>query len=197
MFFHLSIGIWVGLSFAAFYQHASSIEALGLALLGIGAAFLPGIDFMIRFVQRRIQVGAWDWDLIFDDHFDLHRNLLHKPLLVIGVSFFAGCYMHSDAAGTMCGICTGLHLVYDSIFHGAGIAWFWPLPFRRPYLCYLSLNDQPARLHWLSKDDQRAILSQKNEATVWLDQALARQGFGILTLALSVLYFAPRWFMLF
>ena len=135
----------IGLLLATLFGQAVGGESsLILLLAGVVSSLWPDVDFIV-WVARGHKV----------DHLaHKHRDLLHRPfaltpLLTLGVWAWLGpLYALLFCAATLA------HFIHDTIGHGWGIRWFWPIDSR--YWCYRSFDNRPAKMYaWtLSEQDQ-------------------------------------------
>lgn len=132
MFFDIGIGLLVATLFGV---AAGSESPLLLLSIGVASALWPDLDFWI-WLARGKKV----------DHLaHKHRDLLHRPL-ALALPLTAVVWLSLGwQAGALFGITTLLHFIHDTIGHGWGIKWLWPLNNR--YWCYRSFGDQPARFY--------------------------------------------------
>lgn len=172
MAFNLLAGHCIGYC-TALLLGATGLEKLGLVALGLVAALMPGADFVAHTLVRLDLIRRSQARTLFHPLTDLHRNALHKPPLLIPIALAVGS-VHSWSASVMCAICVVVHLLYDSAFHGAGIAWLWPLPLRRPYFLLAYVK---GRLHLLRLSPAEQVHYLRQHCLDWQQQADQRQGY--------------------
>jgi len=87
------------------------------AFVLLALAFLPDLDALPE-LWRHGQVAA------SKDHPADHRELLHKPILWLGVAGF--CWWYFGYYGAVSFVVLLLHFVHDSVLTGWGVPWLWP-----------------------------------------------------------------------
>ncbi|MBI4021941.1 MAG: metal-dependent hydrolase [Candidatus Andersenbacteria bacterium] len=141
MFFDIGIGLLVATIFGVATGSESPLLLLGI---GVAGALWPDLDFSI-WLARHKKV----------DHLaHRHRDLLHRPLALMPPLTLVVWLALGWQAGALFGITTVLHFIHDTIGHGWGIKWLWPL--NNHYWCFRSFGGRPVRLYaWtLAEQDE-------------------------------------------
>ncbi len=113
MFLDIKLGLAWAFLIAIFFEKIITPEWL---LAGVLFALLPDIDFWIEYMKR----GTVGGKLI-----DLHRTLLHNPLIYIPITLFIGSYFGTEWMMLFAFGVFG-HFVHDSMGMGHGVRWLWP-----------------------------------------------------------------------
>lgn len=142
MFFDIGIGLllstFVGVT-------TGSYPSWLWLLIGVTGALWPDADFIV-WILRGNKV-----DHLTHQHRDLlHRPLVLMPLLTTTIWLWLGWQL-----GLLFGLATLAHFTQDTIGHGWGIRWLWPLDSR--YWCCHLFGDQPAKLYRWTKQEQDEI----------------------------------------
>lgn len=139
MFFDIGVGLLLASIVGAFTKQEPSQIFLAV---GVAGCLLPDIDFLVWIMRGKK----------LDHLAHKHRDLLHRPLVLTPI--LTGCVWGflGWQAGVLFGIATLAHFMHDSIGHGWGIKWFWPLD--NQYWCYRSLADGPMQLNGWTEEEQ-------------------------------------------
>lgn len=123
MFTDIGFGLIFGVVFGIWSHQEPNLKIL---LIGICAALWPDIDFIV-WILRKKKLDEWAHK---------HRELLHRPLIAIPTAWIIGRYYLGTTEAYLIATATTYHFIHDTIGHGWGIRWFWPLA--NEFLCYRS-----------------------------------------------------------
>lgn len=155
MFFDIGIGLLL----ATLIGVATRSEPSWLLLfVGIVGCLWPDLDFLVWITRGRN----------IDHLTHQHRDLLHRPLVLTPVLTAVVWIWLGWQAGILFGIASLAHFTHDTIGHGWGIRWLWPLDYR--YWCYRSFGNQPAKLYAWTKQEQDELCEQHGNRQ-WMKQA--------------------------
>lgn len=151
--------IGVGLLLATMVGIATGTEpSWTLLFIGVVGSLWPDLDFFV-WVVRGNKI----------DHLThKHRDLLHRPLVLTPILTALVWVWLGWQAGILFGIATLAHFTHDTIGHGWGIKWLWPLD--NHYWCHRSFGDQPVRLHVWTQQEQDVLCEQYGNRH-WMKQA--------------------------
>ncbi len=164
VFFDIGVGLVLTTLVGVATNSEPSWTLLCVGLLG---ALWPDIDFII-WILRGKKV----------DHLaHQHRDLLHRPLILTPILTIAVWLWLGRQAGILFGIATLAHFTHDTIGHGWGIKWLWPLDNR--YWCYRSCGDHPIQMHAWTKYEQDLMCEDYGNRH-WMKQSYGSWSGGII-----------------
>lgn len=155
VFFDIGIGLLMATIVGAV---TGSEPSWMLLAVGVTGALWPDADFIV-WIMRGKKV----------DHLThQHRDLLHRPLVLTPLLTTAVWWLLGWRPGVLFVVTTIAHFTHDTIGHGWGIKWLWPVDNR--YWCYRSFGDQPTKLYAWTKQEQDELCEQYGNRQ-WMQQA--------------------------
>ena len=152
----MPLDIGVGLLLAVIVGVIAGISpSAPFLLIGLIGALWPDLD-AIWYVLQHKKV---------DQQAHQHRDLLHRPLVLIPPLTAVVWALLGWPAGTLFGLASLAHFVDDFFYIGWGVRLFSPFDDR--HWCYRPLGEEPWQLLVITKKEQDA-LSQKYGDPNWL-----------------------------
>lgn len=157
MFFDIGVGLLIA---SIVGNHMQAQSPWLMLAVGVAGSLWPDIDFLVWLARRKK----------LDHLAHKHRDLLHKPLMFVPLFSIAVYYTLGQAAFAAFQLASIAHFLHDSIGHGWGIKWLWPLTDR--YFCLRSVGEAKPRFYaWTPV--QQDVMCEKFGNRHW-----ARQSYG-------------------
>jgi len=127
MFFDIGIGLLI----ASIVGMIVNVDfSWVLLVMGITGSLWPDIDFLLYVGNRYVRglrplVDRWSTN---------HRDLLHRPLVAVSTTAFLVWIFFGHQEAIVFGFVTTAHFIHDTIGHGWGIRFLWPIDNR--FYCY-------------------------------------------------------------
>lgn len=163
MFLDIKLGLLWAFLVAILFEKVITPEWI---IFGVVFALLPDIDFWLEYAKH----GTVGGKVI-----DLHRTLLHAPLIYIPIALFIGTW-YGPAWMTLFALGILGHHLHDSVGMGYGVRWLWPFTTR--WYKFFSSKDgeiyydfQHFFVSW-SDEEMKALVDKRGNDN-WLKEDLA------------------------